>query len=242
MSDNDSETVSSFLESDMGCPYGSKLRFKLIAQSGDGNLGTYGFIGGAKNFIVGAVKDGSMCVEDYGYALERVILHATGLGLGTCWLGGTFNRSGFANAVDLGKDELMPAVTPIGYVKDRRLVGRIIRWTAGSRNRKSWEELFFGADMASMGEEDSGRYALALEMVRIGPSASNGQPWRLIVDGDSVHFYAKTNSYSIFQRLDLGIAMCHFGLTMEEAGVFGKWELSDPGITDRFLYVASWSA
>ena len=75
-------------------PFGSRLRFALAAATpGDTaalkRLGTYGMIRGASAFILGAAEPRGMYLEDFGYAMERLILHATGLGLGTCWVGET---------------------------------------------------------------------------------------------------------------------------------------------------------
>jgi len=59
-------------------------------------------------------------------------------------------------------------------------------------------------------------------MVRIAPSASNKQPWRIVKIEGAWHFFLeRTKGYGdgiIFkllkladiQRLDMGIAMCHF--------------------------------
>ena len=80
-------------------------------------LGTYGFIKGASVFIVGAVAKGEWAMEDYGYCMEKNILAATHLGLGTCWLGGTFNRSASASRISKRDDEVIPAITPVGYPK-----------------------------------------------------------------------------------------------------------------------------
>ena len=65
--------------------------------------------------MVGAVEPGSGDLEDYGYCLERAVLAATDLGLGTCWLGGTFNKSSFARKIDIAEGEVMPAVIAMGY-------------------------------------------------------------------------------------------------------------------------------
>jgi hypothetical protein len=73
-------------------PFGSPVRFSLVAaKPGESEtlkkLGTYGFIKGARAFIIGAIKHSEKNLEDYGYLMEQVILFATSLGLGTCWLG-----------------------------------------------------------------------------------------------------------------------------------------------------------
>jgi hypothetical protein len=69
---------------------------------------------------------------------------AAALGLGTCWIGGIFNRSRFADKAGVGEDEVLPAISPLGYLRPKRSVtDLIIRWSAGSRSRRPWRELFF---------------------------------------------------------------------------------------------------
>ena len=92
LSENDRKQLQEFIESDHGTPFGSRPRFTIIDCEASRNLGTYGFITGTKHFIAGTAQDTPMGVEDYGYALEKIILYATMLSLGTCWLGGTYNK------------------------------------------------------------------------------------------------------------------------------------------------------
>ena len=144
--------LKAFLEANTAAPFGSPVRFELL----DFNeleadelrpLGTYGVIKGAKLFIIGAVGKRPKAMEDYGYCMEKNILKATALGLGTCWLGGTFRRSGFARMVNLSDGELLPAISPVGYPgKARSLTDRFFRFSAGSNERKEWSELFFDGD------------------------------------------------------------------------------------------------
>ena len=43
-------------------------------------------------------------------------------------------------------------------------------------------------------------------------------------------------------RLDMGIAFCHFDLSLKEVGVTGVWEVTDPDVASSgFKYVATWS-
>ena len=244
LSEEDRSNLLRYIASDLESPFESDLRFTLIDHDpGAQKLGTYGFIKNARHFIVGAAKPGDLNIEDYGYAMEKIILHATSIGLGTCWLGGTFNKQGFLNALNPSEGEIMPAITPIGYVKKNRgTFGQVVRYFAGSKNRKPWSELFFKPDFSPLKTEEAGIYSDALEMVRLGPSASNGQPWRVIVDGDSVHFYVKSRKgYESMVRLDMGIAFCHFDLSVKETGLNGGWSMQDPRLDSNSLrYVATW--
>jgi hypothetical protein len=229
-------------------PLGSTARFMLVAAAEDDaralrGLGTYGLIRGATGYIIGAVADAEHDLEDFGYLAEEIVLRATDLGLGTCWLGGTFRRSRFADRMALRDDEQMVAVIATGYPADRRsLVDQLVRRGAGASQRLPWERLFFeGGFDAPLSREAAGVYALPLLMVRRGPSASNRQPWRIVHDGRNWHFYLqRTPGYrrqgstlfatSDLQRVDMGIAMCHFALSAGELGLAGEWIVADPGL------------
>lgn len=254
--------LSDYASSSQVGPLGTASRFKMIAATdGDSKslrgLGTYGFIKNAAGFIVGATKDAPNYLEDFGYLMEKFILYATDLGLGTCWLGGSFTRSRFSKKISAGKNEIIPSVTSVGYISGRpRVFDKIIRQEASSDRRRPWNWLFFDGEFGkSLTEQAAGDYATPLEMVRLGPSASNLQPWRLIKDENAWHFYlhrklgyrdssaAKFLKTADLQRVDMGIAMCHFELTAKELGFLGYWNVDDPGIQkpDALTeYTASW--
>lgn len=242
-------------------PFGTQMRFDLItAEDQDGNvlrgLGTYGFIQGASGFVVGALGVGQLNLEEYGYRMEQIVLAATDLGLGTCWLGGTFTRSALARGIELQDDERMPAILAIGLLDDevQARKGIIRQYVAGQR-RIPWEELFFDFIWGTaLSPEAAGEYTTPLEMVRLGPSASNKQPWRIVQTNGFFHFFLqRTKGYrnlmtrlvqiDDMQRLDMGIAMCHFELTAKELGLKGKWGIVDHGLDlpdDQIEYSVSW--
>jgi nitroreductase len=177
-------------------PFGGACRFRLIDNhiaAGDQGerVGAYGIISGARTYLAGATGSGGFSLEDFGYLFELLLLKATDLGLGSCWLGGSFTRSRFAKAMRLREEEILPAVSPIGIpTKQRSVVDRVIRWGAGSKRRKTWAELFYDAETAApLSENQAGQFATALEMVRLAPSASNRQPWRCLKEGEMMHFF-----------------------------------------------------
>ena len=116
-------------------PFGHTPRMKLLAATpGDQGdvrkLGTYGFIQGAPAYVAGVVRsvDERGVLEDLGYVMEAVVLHATQLGLGTVWLGGTFTKGRFARALGLGGSESLPAVIAVGRPAGRaRAADAVIR-------------------------------------------------------------------------------------------------------------------
>lgn len=256
------DRLSVYVEAQNEGPLGGRARFELVASTEADlkalkGLGTYGFIRGATGFIVGAMDDDARNLEDYGFLLEKIVLYATGLGLGTCWLGGTFTKSSFAERISAGDGELVPAVCSVGYpAKKPRRIDKIIRRGAKADKRKPWSQLFFDREHgASLTRQAAGDYADVLEMVRIAPSASNKQPWRIIRVNSSWHFYlerspgyrkqrlGKLSSNSDLQRIDMGIAMCHFQLTAGQQGCPGHWVRNEPRqvVQDQRLeYTATW--
>jgi nitroreductase len=274
-------------------PFGSRTRFVLIVASEHEpdllkGLGTYGFIKGATGFIAGAVQRGPKDMEDYGYLLEQIVLSATDLGLGTCWLGGTFTKSGFADRLALATIETMPAIVAVGHVDETATKEQIHRRPLSQRLpagqlffESSFETPISGSgpgdgsrDDGATGGHDGGGARDApdaagsgassvvmsklLEAVRWAPSASNKQPWRIVRDGGDWHFYLqRTKGYgkgsllfaalrlADLQRVDMGIAMCHFELAARELGLGGRWVLDEPQIRlpgPAIEYTATWRA
>ncbi|MGM0652098.1 MAG: nitroreductase family protein [Bacillota bacterium] len=242
-------------EMNMG-PFGANVRFCILKIDDMDDkeikrLGTYGVIKGAKYFILGAVEEKPQAMEDLGYTLEKIILKATTLGLGTCWLAGTFRRSAFAEKMGLTDNELLPAIAPIGFAAEKRsTLDKIMRRSAASKKRKPWSELFFkDLNKTPLTEKEAGDFRKVLEAVRIGPSASNRQPWRIIREGeDKYHLYLEENKiYNRMmgkiriQNIDMGIAMSHFELTARELGLPGSWKVDLEGsFHNDMQYIASW--
>jgi hypothetical protein len=238
----------------------ARVRFKLVdtafaSEESGVRLGTYGMIKGAPSFVVAVIgkEHGFNQIEKLGSLFERIVLFATSIGLGTCWVGGTLKREEFAKAISLKDDELLPVITPLGYAsKGVRLQDAVAKMISGSRGRKGWEELFFNGDFHhSLDRSEASAYATALEMVRLAPSASNRQPWRIVKAKDAFDFYlSRTRGYkNLFsfdiQRIDIGIAMCHFELTSTEQGLGGDWTVKEQDIgqvPSDTEYIASWIA
>ena len=236
-------------------PFNEKVRFKLINSKeplkGE-KIGTYGIIKGANNFISVAYENGEMALEEVGYEMEKVILYITSLGLGTCWIGGTFNKGEFSKSMELKEDEVLPIVTPFGKSgENKRFIEKTMKFLTKSKKRKEWYEIFFLRDFSVPLTPviNLGYFKEVLENVRLAPSALNKQPWRIVKDGNKFHFYInsskKKNDKLTFDihRIDMGIAMCHFDLTCKELGLEGRFIKCNPEITDipkNVSYVITW--
>jgi nitroreductase len=228
-------------------PFKNHVRFGIIDNEAvrAGNLfsgGSYGLIKGVRFYLSALVKKGApRCWEDVGFGLEALVLYATSLDLGSCWIGGIFDRKHFGQALGILADERLPAVVAIGRPAEKRsLRDRLVRWSAKGNLRKNPADIFFsGAWGAPLPYEQLPQWSPVLECVRLAPSASNKQPWRIIMAGGGFHFFLdRDKAYSAMmpnvdlQRIDLGIAMCHFQLAAAEAGLEGEWRDAEPKIAD----------
>ncbi len=235
-------------------PFEKKVNFHYLDSrdmKDQQKLGTYGVIKGAEKYIGTTIKLEPMALEALGYELEAVILYLTNLGLGTCWLGGTFNRKGFANAMNIGEDEMFPIITPYGYAATKKhMKETLMRKMIQADHRKEWNQLFYKNDFKSpLAKEEAGDLEFPLEMVRLGPSASNKQPWRILLRGNACHFYefkepGYSNSFSYdIQRVDMGIGAAHFDFSVKERGIKGYFDTAcepELELPDHMEYAFSW--
>ena len=218
-------------------PYNIPVEFILLDREKD-NLSSP-VIEGEDTYIAAKVPQVKHCEEAYGYSFEKLILYAWNLGIGTTWIGGTLNRPLFEKAADTKDDEYIMIVTPIGYPsKTQSEVDVKLRESVGGDERLPSSNLFFENDFNTPLDsiED------CLDAVRWAPSAANRQPWRIVKENNNYHFYLEhTPGYSSsigwdVQKIDLGIAICHFLYVKE-----GKFIIDEPEIeSDEYTeYIAT---
>jgi len=256
LSPADIEKISSYLNrpGNLIGPFGYQFEFELLIEPEERDkdqIGTYGFIKNPQGYILGTSIIETKSLFDYAYVLENIVLYLTTIDIGTCWLGGRFQKQEALSQLSFKENHIIPAITPIGYPQDKhRLKERMIRSVLQARKRKPEEQLFyyeaFGQPLGDRAEE----FRQALHYVRIGPSAQNKQPWRLVFDSNltQVHFYvthplADNPLYMCEpQYLDIGIAYYHFKTGLDEVGILGKLIIDEPDIDvpDGFFYITSW--
>lgn len=195
-----------------------------IAEVGDGSdfhPSTYGVIKGARTYLLLGVDDNPHSWLSGGFAMEQVVLDITSMGIGSCWVSGTFNSSTFESAAALPEGQKLVAVVPIGIPAEKKsLVEKVMRSFAKCGTRKPLGSLFFMNNFSTPLAED-GQFARPLEMMRWAPSALNAQPWRALVRGNQVDFYYEGNGNA--KLLDMGIGLCHFALACEAMNVVGAF-------------------
>ncbi|MDE6099689.1 MAG: hypothetical protein K2L46_06630 [Paramuribaculum sp.] len=187
---------------------------------------SYGLFSGVRNCLV-AMTDRSVphASEIAGFAAERFVMVATRCGLGTCFVGVTFD--GAKLDVSPRQDEKILFVVSFGYEAEgnegvlRSLMRRIVH------ARSLLPDDFYSArpedlDLAHAIRKMPG-LADGLKAVSVAPSARNQQPVRLRMDAGGV-LRATTTVRNDFSDVDLGIAKFNF-----QSVVGGRWQWGDDG-------------
>ena len=194
-------------------------------------------IDGTDVYIAGKMKRIPYAEEAFGYSFEKIVLYAQSIGIGTTWIAGTMDRKAFERAMDIRDDEVLPAVSPLGHpAMKMSFREKMMRKGVGAEKRLPFSEICFRDSFdRPLDYEDAGILQQPLEAVRLAPSAVNRQPWRIVVSDDKVRFYKKASkgmtspSWDI-QKIDMGIALCHFEVVAMYCGLSVRSHFEDPDI------------
>ena len=235
LKEEDEKNILAFAES-LDNPFGLPITFRLLNAKENGLSSQV--IVGTETYIAGKMSRAPHAEEAFGYSFEKLVLYIESLGIGTTWIAGTMNRQTFERVMEVGPDEVMPCVSPLGYPAGKMSMReQIMRKGIKADTRLPFEELFFdGSFDTPLTPGSAGTLADPLEMVRWAPSAVNKQPWRIVADGSTVHIYEKKSKGYVdgtgwdLQKIDIGIAMYHLALGLEEQGRTVRFSVNDPGL------------
>ena len=232
ISEKEAEMLLSFANQ-VENPYEIPIGWKILDARAHGLKSPV--ITGTDFFMAGKMRKVPHAEEAFGYTFEEVVLYAEQQGLGTTWIAGTMDRSAFEKAMRLAPDEVMPCVSPLGHPAAKMsLRESLMRKGVKADWRLDFGELFFRDSFDTpLPKEEAGSLAEPLEMVRLAPSAVNKQPWRAVICGGKVHFYEKHGKGYVsdgwdIQKIDMGIALCHFVLAARECGMKVSFVQEDP--------------
>lgn len=243
----DAEELIAYAEA-LSSPYDIPIHWLLLNGTTDGLKSPV--ITGTDTFIAGKMDKVPHAEEAFGYVFEKIVLHAWSKGIGTTWIAGTMDRPAFEKAVGLSSGEVMPCISPLGYPAEKMSVREtLMRKGVKADSRMDAAELFFKDSFPmplSLPESDP--LSQVLEMVRWAPSAVNRQPWRILRIGNTWHFYEKRSKGYVsadgwdLQKIDMGIALSHFEIGLEEQGHTWEFIQDDPGIElpEDTIYIASY--
>lgn len=175
-----------------------------------------GMLRGVPSYVaLAAPKSLAHRQEKLGYYGELLVLECTAMGLGTCWVSGTYDHNGCKEQIRLTGDEELSAIITVGMVSPEKSLKEKVVSVAG-RRRKPLSDWI----TPSQGLPDW--VVQGVETARKAPSAMNSQPVQMRYENGAVQAFVDLPEG--VHGLDLGIAMAHFELGAWSAGAQGKWK------------------
>ena len=172
---------------------------------------SYGLFHGVRTLL--ALKgwaDDPDLEEKLGYFGELLVLEATGMDLGSCWVGGTFNRETEALAVMPG--EKLVLVITLGNVPPEQTPRERMVYRLTHGRPKPIGQLYV-AD-----RKPPKWFMRGVRAASLAPSALGKQPVRFLYQDEIAS--AEVPNDAPFQLVDLGIAKSHFAIV---AGGIFQW-------------------
>ena len=157
------------------------------------------------------VQGNEFASEEAGYFGEQLVLHLTAAEIATCWIG----MPG-------------PLKAAAAEMKQRGLPGKplvlIAAGKAEGRQRLPLRKSRVPVAGFTLGEPDA-LWQDALDCVRQAPSATNSQPWKVVLRQGRADVYL--NPWSVasklvlggMNRIDIGIAVAHLEIGLRAAGM-----------------------
>lgn len=199
----------------------SSLNFQFLDDCSKlfkGFSASYGMIKGL-NSCIAIVGDKN--IENFkikaGYYGEILVLEATNMELGTCWIGGTYDRKECERYIDINQNEELICVIAIGNVlEDKSMREKLI--SKMNKGKKSFSQVLLDKDCDSVPswvEE-------GINFVLKSPSALNKQPFAYSFKNNEIRAFNISKKHG-YEEIDLGISMLHFELGARKENYNGKW-------------------
>ena len=170
--------------------------FKTIKKS-------YGMFCGVRSLlVVKGEKNDPFLYEKLGYCGELLVLEATTIGLGSCWIGGDYNQK--KESLNATEDEHIVCLISLGYAAEKlSLKESLIRKVAHGKTKLLTH--FYTSDTIPPQWFIDGIVAVSK-----APSAINRQKY--VFEFSNNHIKTRTTDNGKYDQLDLGIAKAHFEL------------------------------
>lgn len=200
----------------------SNLHFQLIEDAERlfaGFKASYGMFSGVTTVIA---LVGNRKLENVqsliGYYGEFLVLESVKLNLGTCWIGGTYDKEATKNVLSLQDEEELFAIIGIGKVHNEKNFKEKLISKFG-KNKQTFDELLQKKEETVPAWVRSG-----IEAARLAPSAVNKKPVRYSYLNQTLKAYTTKPNKGI----DLGISLAHFELGALKEGSRGEWIPQNP--------------
>lgn len=190
----DEETISILRSVVDECNRESGLHIQLCLnerKAFDSFMGRLGKFSSVSNYIALIGEKSKNLEGKIGYYGQKIVLKATELGLGTCWVAQSFSKG--KCSCELKNGEKLICVITLGYYDK----GGVPHKT------KSIEEL------SRVQGEMPEWFRKGMEAAQLAPTALNEQKFVLSLDGNTV---TAKPGFGVATKIDLGIVRYHFEL------------------------------
>lgn len=190
------------------------LKFQLILDDPEPMKSfsrSYGSFTNPRNYLAAVVDTAVENVyERAGYFAEQFVMKAVEAGLGTCFVGGTFNSGKVKAQLRAGEKVLFIVLFGFPLGKEKILA----RLTSKFAHRKSMEasDFFIPKEQAAQAMTMFPDLRLGLEGVACAPSSLNKRPVRIFLKGEGINAVpcAKVEEETQVNLIDLGIAKFNY--------------------------------
>lgn len=163
----------------------------------------------APHYIALTSEDSENGYVELGYSYEFVVLTLAAGNIGSCWIGKGFQDEKLNHYAQIPSGQSCVTLIALGPLPEEDELGEI-----EEPKRKDLSHFLVGQKPSSLTEERLG----IIDCLRRSPSALNAQPWRVIVDENTIHLYLGKRSkitrvvlknLNQLNRVDAGIGLCH---------------------------------
>lgn len=196
------------------------MHFELVTEDNEPFKGfrrSYGFFQGVRNYIAAVIDDHYPdAYERAGYFGEQLVIKATEIGLGTCFVGGTYSKKDVNVHLRAGRKIIF--LITLGHSSSKTSgVSRIVTKMVHLKKMK-WTDFFkptseLSRAMTLYPELDKGLRAMAC-----APSSMNKRPVRISLD-DNERLIAEIPEETEEALIDLGISKFNYQYV-----IGGVWE------------------
>lgn len=202
------------------------LKFQLVTDDPDPLAGfskSYGVFTNPRNYV-GAVVDTATphALERAGYYAQQFVIKAVELGIGTCFVGGTYNEHKVK--VQLRAGEKVLFLILLGYPLNKtKLLARMMSKMV-HRKEMTFEQFFEPQEEVNSAISETPMLQVGLEAVACAPSALNRRPVRLFIDNinGNKEICAKVDASNPKNLIDLGIAKYNYNFASDTECMWGN--------------------
>ena len=170
-----------------------------------------------------------------GFQAQQFCVRCYQLGIGTCYIGTAGREHGVASHFHLPEASQMGAAVVYGLPveKETRTLANYLRKPGYRTRRKPMEEIFSVNTFHQAGEAPESLKEILLAAQR-SPSATNAQPWHLLLKDHWLYLYTNPGVYPkilhessrlTYALFDAGILMANVSLAYEAMDHYRHWQV-----------------